>query len=58
MLVLLFINILGIAILMINLVTSARMGHYQENLFARYGKHPRQALFFYGKIYKKTFEYK
>lgn len=36
---------------MINLLTSARMGHYQEDLFTKYGKHPRQALFFMVKFF-------
>ncbi|ODN03242.1 UDP-xylose and UDP-N-acetylglucosamine transporter [Orchesella cincta] len=36
----------GISILLCALFLSARMGLYQEVLYAKYGKHPREALFF------------
>jgi len=36
----------GIALLTFALFTSARMGIMQEVLYAKYGKHPREALFF------------
>lgn len=37
---------LGITLLTIALFLSARMGLYQEVLYKRYGKHPREALFY------------
>ncbi|KAF4532658.1 hypothetical protein B566_EDAN009841 [Ephemera danica] len=37
---------LGIALLTIALFVSARMGIYQEVLYGRYGKHPKEALFY------------
>lgn len=43
---LLIICILGITILTFALFTSARMGLFQEVLYKKYGKHPREALFF------------
>ncbi|KAG8228297.1 hypothetical protein J437_LFUL007015 [Ladona fulva] len=36
----------GILLLTIALFVSARMGIYQEELYATYGKHPREALFY------------
>ena len=36
----------GIALLTFALFLSARMGIYQECLYARYGKHPWEALFY------------
>ena len=36
----------GIALLTFALFTSARMGIMQEVLYGKYGKHPREALFF------------
>jgi len=38
--------VVGISILTFALFMSARMGLYQEVLFKKYGKHPREALFF------------
>jgi len=38
--------ILGIALLTFALFMSARMGIYQECLYTKHGKHPREALFF------------
>uniref|UniRef100_A0A023EP14 Putative udp-n-acetylglucosamine transporter n=1 Tax=Aedes albopictus TaxID=7160 RepID=A0A023EP14_AEDAL len=37
---------LGIALLTLALFVSARMGIYQEVLYKRYGKHPKEALFY------------
>lgn len=37
---------LGISLLLFALFMSARMGIMQEVLYAKYGKHPREALFF------------
>uniref|UniRef100_A0A182PVC9 GYF domain-containing protein n=1 Tax=Anopheles epiroticus TaxID=199890 RepID=A0A182PVC9_9DIPT len=37
---------LGIALLTLALFVSARMGLYQEVLYKRYGKHPKEALFY------------
>ncbi|XP_037925751.1 UDP-xylose and UDP-N-acetylglucosamine transporter [Hermetia illucens] len=37
---------LGITLLTVALFISARMGIYQEVLYKRYGKHPREALFY------------
>ncbi|PSN38947.1 UDP-xylose and UDP-N-acetylglucosamine transporter [Blattella germanica] len=36
----------GVFILVIALLVSARLGLYQETLYQRYGKHPREALFY------------
>lgn len=36
----------GISLLTIALFISARMGIYQETLFSRYGKNPREALYY------------
>lgn len=36
----------GIALLTLALFVSARMGIYQEVLYKRYGKHPKEALFY------------
>ncbi|PIK58800.1 hypothetical protein BSL78_04259 [Apostichopus japonicus] len=36
----------GLGLLMFALFLSARMGVYQEVLYSKYGKHPREALFF------------
>ncbi|XP_066997150.1 UDP-xylose and UDP-N-acetylglucosamine transporter [Anabrus simplex] len=36
----------GILLLTIALFVSARMGIYQETLYGRYGKHPREALYY------------
>ncbi|EEC01837.1 UDP-galactose transporter, putative, partial [Ixodes scapularis] len=36
----------GIALLTFSLLLSARMGIYQESLASRYGKHPRESLFY------------
>lgn len=36
---------MGIALLTVALFISARMGIYQEVLYKRYGKHPREALY-------------
>lgn len=36
----------GISVLLFALFMSARMGLYQEVIYATYGKHPREALFF------------
>ncbi|XP_046986372.1 UDP-xylose and UDP-N-acetylglucosamine transporter [Schistocerca americana] len=36
----------GITLLTVALFVSARMGIYQETLYARYGKHPKEALFY------------
>ncbi|XP_046388400.1 UDP-xylose and UDP-N-acetylglucosamine transporter [Ischnura elegans] len=36
----------GILLLTIALFVSARMGIYQEELYGRYGKHPREALYY------------
>ena len=42
-----FINwLFGIAILSTSLVLSARMGVYQEEIHNRFGRHPREALFY------------
>lgn len=38
--------VIGISILTAALFISARMGLYQEVIFKKYGKHPREALFF------------
>ncbi|XP_055529695.1 UDP-xylose and UDP-N-acetylglucosamine transporter [Wyeomyia smithii] len=37
---------LGISLLTLALFVSARMGLYQEVLYKRYGKHPKEALFY------------
>uniref|UniRef100_A0A1B0FY82 Sugar phosphate transporter domain-containing protein n=1 Tax=Phlebotomus papatasi TaxID=29031 RepID=A0A1B0FY82_PHLPP len=37
---------LGITLLTVALFISARMGIYQEVLYKRYGKHPREALYY------------
>ena len=37
---------LGIALLSTSLILSARMGIYQEQIYAKYGRHHREALFF------------
>uniref|UniRef100_U5EU57 Putative udp-n-acetylglucosamine transporter n=1 Tax=Corethrella appendiculata TaxID=1370023 RepID=U5EU57_9DIPT len=37
---------LGIALLTLALFVSARMGLYQEVLYKRYGKHPKEALYY------------
>jgi hypothetical protein len=36
----------GILLLTVALFVSARMGIYQEVLYGRYGKHPRESLFY------------
>jgi len=36
----------GILLLTVALFVSARMGIYQEVLYGRYGKHPREALYY------------
>lgn len=38
--------IIGIVILTVALFISARMGIFQETLYARYGKNPREALYY------------
>ncbi|XP_013385439.1 UDP-xylose and UDP-N-acetylglucosamine transporter isoform X1 [Lingula anatina] len=42
----LFIWIIGISGLTFALLMSARMGIYQETIYARFGKHPKEALFY------------
>uniref|UniRef100_A0A023GPE3 Putative udp-n-acetylglucosamine transporter n=1 Tax=Amblyomma triste TaxID=251400 RepID=A0A023GPE3_AMBTT len=37
---------IGIGLLLFALLLSARMGIYQETLYARHGKHPRESLFY------------
>jgi len=37
---------IGITLLVAALVITARMGLYQETLFQRFGKHPKEALFY------------
>lgn len=37
---------IGVCLLTFSLIAAARMGIYQETLFTRYGKHPREALFY------------
>lgn len=44
---------LGIAMLTFALFLSARMGIYQEQIYSKYGKHPREALFYSVRIRKK-----
>lgn len=39
-------SIAGIAMLTFALFMSARMGIYQETVYAKHGKHPREALFY------------
>lgn len=39
-------SLVGILLLVFALVVSASLGIYQETLFKKYGKHPREALFF------------
>ena len=47
-----FINwLFGIAILSTSLVLSARMGVYQEEIHNRFGRHPREALFYTVRMY-------
>jgi len=36
----------GILLLTVALFVSARMGIYQEVLYGRYGKHPRESLYY------------
>ncbi len=36
----------GIALLIFALLMSARMGIYQEVIYKKYGKHPKEALFY------------
>ena len=36
----------GVSLMTISLILSARMGIYQEDLFTRYGKHAKEALFY------------
>ena len=38
--------IMGIALLSTSLVLGARMGIYQEQIYAKFGRHHREALFF------------
>ncbi|GLH02318.1 UDP-xylose and UDP-N-acetylglucosamine transporter [Gryllus bimaculatus] len=38
--------VVGIILLTVALFVSARMGIYQETLYGRYGKHPKEALFY------------
>ena len=38
--------IFGISLLTVALFISARMGLYQEVLYIRYGKHPKEALYY------------
>lgn len=38
--------VLGITLLTVALFLSARMGLYQEVLYIRYGKHPKEALYY------------
>ncbi|KDR17872.1 UDP-xylose and UDP-N-acetylglucosamine transporter [Zootermopsis nevadensis] len=42
----LFWWIVGILLLTVALFVSARMGIYQEELYKRYGKHPRESLYY------------
>jgi UDP-xylose/UDP-N-acetylglucosamine transporter B4 len=37
---------MGICLLTFSLIASSRMGIYQETLYKKYGKHPREALFY------------
>merc|ERR1719285_607746 len=37
---------LGISLLTFALIISARMGIYQEAIYRKYGKHPKEALFY------------
>ena len=47
-----FINwLFGIAMLSTSLVLSARMGVYQEEIHNRFGRHPREALFYTVRMY-------
>lgn len=41
-----YTKFVGIGLLLFSLLLSARMGIYQETLYARYGKHPRESLFY------------
>lgn len=47
---------LGIALLTAALFISARMGLYQEVLYQRYGKHPKEALYYTVRNADKKFE--
>ena len=38
--------LLGLSMLIFALIVSALMGIYQERLYATYGKHPEEALFY------------
>ena len=38
--------IAGVILLSTSLVLSARMGIYQEQIYSKYGRHHREALFF------------
>lgn len=38
--------LIGIVLLTFALLLSARMGIYQELMYARYGKHPDEALYY------------
>jgi solute carrier family 35 (UDP-xylose/UDP-N-acetylglucosamine transporter), member B4 len=39
-------DVLGLTMLIFALLVSALMGIYQETLYATYGKHPEEALFY------------
>jgi len=42
----LLLILVGVILLTISLVTSARLGIYQEVLFTKYGKQSREAVFY------------
>jgi drug/metabolite transporter (DMT)-like permease len=46
--------IIGISMLIFALVVSALMGIYQEKLYANYGKHPDEALFYLVRSFPKS----
>ena len=42
----LFTWLTGVFLLLFSLFTSAYMGIFQERLFSKYGKHPKEALYY------------
>lgn len=48
---------LGITLLTVALFISARMGLYQETLYVRYGKHPKEALYYTVSIKNNVFQH-
>lgn len=46
---------IGISMLTFALFVSARMGIYQEVIYGKYGKHPREALFYSVRRYTRVF---